>query len=57
MVNFIARGIKKAYDSSPEEGRELYRKYFVNTKLYTRYKEPVDEILTNDGYADAIVTE
>lgn len=57
MVNFIARGIKKAYDNSPEDGRELYRKYFVNTKLYTRYKEPVDEILTNDGYADAIVTE
>ena len=57
MVNFIARGIKKAYDNSPEEGCELYRKYFINTKLYTRYKEAVDEILTNDGYEDVIVEE
>lgn len=57
MVNFIARGIKKAYDSSPEEGKELYRKYFINTQLYLRYKAGVDEILINDGYEDAIVTE
>jgi hypothetical protein len=57
MVSFIARGIKKAFDNSPEEGMELYRKYFINTKLYAGYKAGVDEILEADGYAEAIVAE
>lgn len=57
MVNFIVRGIKKAFDNSPEEGKELYSKYFLNTKLYKGYKAAVDEILEADGYSEAIVTE
>lgn len=57
MVNFIARSIKKAYDSSPKEGKDLYRKYFINTKLYASYKAEVDEILKADGYSGAIVTK
>lgn len=55
MVNFIVRGIKKAYDSSIEEGQELYSKYFINTKLYSSYKAQVDEILKSDGYEGVIV--
>lgn len=57
MIGFIARSIKKAFDNSPEEGKELYRKYFINTKLYASYKVGVNEILEADGYAEAIVTE
>lgn len=55
MVRFIARMIKKSADSSLEEGQELYRKYFINVKIYASYKAGVDEILTADGYADVIV--
>ena len=55
MVNFIARMIKKSADSSLEEGQELYRKYFINTKIYVGYKAGVDEILVADGYEDVIV--
>lgn len=57
MIGFIVRGVKKAFDSSPAEGQELYRKYFIKTKLYKAYKAGVDEILTADGYAEAIVEE
>ena len=57
MIGFIVRGVKKAFDSSPAEGQELYRKYFIKTKLYKAYKAGVDEILTADGYAEAIVTK
>ena len=55
MVSFIARMIKKSADSSLEEGKELYRKYFINTKIYAGYKAGVDEILVADGYEDVIV--
>lgn len=55
MIKFIARMIKKSADSSLEEGQELYRKYFIKTKIYAGYKAGVDEILTADGYANVIV--
>ena len=55
MVNFISRMIKKSADSSLEEWQELYRKYFINTKIYAGYKSGVDEILVADGYEDVIV--
>jgi hypothetical protein len=57
MMKFIARMIKKSADSSTEEGQELYRKYFVYTKIYESYKAGVDEILKADGYEDVIVSK
>ena len=57
MSKFIARMIKKRADRALEEGRELYRKYFVYTSIYANYKESVDEILKADGYEAVIVTE
>ena len=55
MIKFIARMIKQASDRSVDEGKELYNKYFVNTSLYSYYREDVDEILKTDGYGDVIV--
>lgn len=55
MVSFIAKMIKKSANNSLEEGQELYRKYFINTKIYASYKACVDEILVDDGYDDVIV--
>ena len=55
MVNFIARQIENKAKISLEEGQELYRKYFINTKIYAGYKAGVDEILVADGYEDVIV--
>lgn len=60
MVKFIARMIeqKAGAGGSLEEGQELYRKYFIYTKIYVKlYKAGVDEILIADGYEDVIVTE
>lgn len=55
MVNFIAGMVEKYARNSLSEGQELYRKYFIKTALYKRYKAGVDEILIADGYEDVIV--
>lgn len=52
MIKFIARMIKQAADKSVDEGRDLYNKYFVNTSIYNKYKESVDEVLIADGYEE-----
>ena len=57
MVKFIARMIKQSAEVSTDEGKDLYRKYFINTSLYTKYKEDVDNILKSEGLEDIIVTE
>lgn len=57
MAPFIATQIEDAADVSIEKGKELYRAYFINTKMWARYKEKVDAILRVDGKADCIVTE
>ena len=59
MVKFIARMIEQRAGAggSLEEGQELYRKYFIYTKIYVKnYKAGVDEILVSDGYSTVIVT-
>ena len=55
MVTFIASKIMEFADRSVEQGQNKYRAYFVNTKLYTRYKQDVDTILRTDGYEAVIV--
>lgn len=55
MVAFIVRQIENKAKISLEEGQELYRKYFINTKLYASYKAGVDAKLKADGYEDVIV--
>lgn len=55
MVAFIVRQIENKAKISLEEGQELYRKYFINTKIYASYKAGVDAQLKEDGYEDVIV--
>lgn len=55
MGQFIAMRIKKKSDIAVEDGQDLYRKFFVNTKIYRRWKPEVDAILRKDGYEQAIV--
>lgn len=55
MVGFIVRQIENKARISLEDGQELYRKYFINTKLYAGYKADVDAQLKEDGYEDVIV--
>ena len=58
MVDFVVRSIEKKVDNtSLEAGQEIYRKYFVYTKIYKGYKAAVDAKLTADGYEDVIVDE
>lgn len=57
MADFISRMIEKYAGRSLEEGQELYRKYFVRTKLYAAYKENVDARLTGSGLEAVIVAE
>ena len=56
MREFIAGKIEDARQVSLEAGQAKYRAYFINTKLWAKYKEDVDAILTVDGCADCIVT-
>jgi hypothetical protein len=57
MEKFIAHRIEYHYDIAHEDGQELYRKFFINARIYKRFKAKVDEILIADGYEDAIVTK
>nr|WP_297936914.1 hypothetical protein [uncultured Lachnoclostridium sp.] len=57
MVDFIKRMIVDASKESIENGQEKYRKYFVYTKIYKRYKSKVDDELIKEGHEDLIVTE
>lgn len=57
MCTFIARMIESAYDKSEEAGKAKYRAYFVSTKIYAKWKEDVETILTTDGYEDCVVAE
>ena len=53
MVNFIAKRIEKP--ETLEEQREKYADYFVNTNIYEKYKNDVDEKLIADGYGEVII--
>lgn len=60
MVTFIAQMVKDAREVSLEKGQAKYRAYFVRKsakRLYGRYQEDVDTVLTTDGYEDCIVAE
>lgn len=58
MAPFIALVIMQAKDAGGvQAGQDKYKAYFVNTRLYLRFKPDVDTILQTDGYGDCIVTE
>lgn len=57
MCTFIAGRIMKARESSIAEGKAKYKAYFVNTKIYEKYRADVETILITDGYEDCIVSE
>lgn len=57
MVTFIANRIEEAADISTERGIAKYKAYFVNTKIYKRYRPEVDAILEADGYEEVIVRD
>jgi hypothetical protein len=57
MSEYMAFRIMEAFDESGlESAQAKYRAYFINTKLYLKYKPDCDTILTTDGYAQCIVT-
>ena len=57
MVDFIVRSVEKKAKKDLESGKQMYRKYFINTSIYNAYKDDVDEKLTADGFESVIVTE
>ena len=57
MISFISDSIIRARKSGLESGQAKYRAYFINLRIYAKYKIGVDEILTQSGCGDCIVTE
>ena len=57
MDKFIVKMIKAQADISIEKGQEKYRAYFTKTAIYSKWKESVDKMLSDDGYAECIVAE
>jgi hypothetical protein len=57
MAEFIANRILEAREVSTANGKAKYKSYFVQLKIYARYKTAVDAILTAEGAEDCIVTE
>lgn len=57
MREFIAEMIKEAKKEGIANGQAKYRAYFIKTKLWVKYRDDVDAILTVDGCGDCIVTE
>ena len=55
MTEFISRMITKYADQDLEKGQELYRKYFIHTTIYEKYRKEVDEILKQSGLEAVIV--
>jgi hypothetical protein len=64
MAEFIANRILEAGEFDKETkkvnnlagGQAKYRAYFVQLKIYARYQNDVDAILTVEGAGDCIVT-
>lgn len=57
MEKFIKIQIARQGDISEELGKAKYCAYFVNTKLYERYRLVTEELLIADGYEFCIVKE
>ena len=57
MITFIAQRIEEARDISLEKGVAKYRAYFVNTRIYKKYRADVNALLEQDGYEDCIVVD
>ena len=57
MAPFIALMIMQSADRSLEAGQDKYRAYFINTKIYERFRSDAEAILQAEGYGDCIVTE
>lgn len=57
METFIARMIMEEAEKSTDLGTEKYKKYFVNTMLYLKWKPEVDSILNDNGYGNVIPAE
>jgi len=56
MAEFIANAIMNACDAGGvTAGRTKYNAYFGRTRIYERFREKVETILTTDGYGDCIV--
>ncbi len=56
MAEFIANAIMNARDKDGVyAGRAKYEAYFKRTRIYERFREKVETILTTDGYGDCIV--
>lgn len=57
MPEFIANRVLEAREVSVPNGKAKYRAYFVQIKIYARYKNAVDAILVAEGAEDCIVAE
>lgn len=57
MAEFIANRIIEAREVGLAEGKAKYRAYFVDLKIYARYKAAVDAILVAEDAEDCIVTK
>lgn len=55
MTTFIAMMIEREADKRLEQGQDKYRAYFVNTRLYEKWRKEVNSILEVDGYKDVII--
>ena len=49
--------IRVTINEGLEAGQEKYKKAFIDTEVYAKYKEKTDLYLTSKGYQDCIVTE
>lgn len=54
MTDFIKNQIIKQAKISTELGIEKYNAYFVNTHIYEKYRQEVEEKLIAEGYGEVI---
>ena len=57
MVPFVAKMIMKSRDISLEKGQAKYAAYFVNTRIYAKYRADVDLILKTTEREDGVTYE
>lgn len=56
LEGFIARMVIKYSTDDLEKGKALYRKYFIATNIYAKFKAGVDAAVKEAGF-DKVISE
>lgn len=57
MAIAISSMIMMEEDRQAGQGKELYKRYFVNITFYAKFRNATDTILIAEGYSNCIISD